>query len=89
MNKKHYDYSTDLMNESDGSEITQITFEKDVPYVMDFTFAKYGFEKNQEHIKGYTLSEINRNYYKYEYIEMGLSESSLNTIAKPVFSKSL
>ena len=42
-----YDYSIGLINESDGSEITQITFKKDVPYIMDFTFTQYGFEKNQ------------------------------------------
>ena len=55
--KKVPDYSTGLVNESRGSEITQITFKKDVPYIMDFTFTKYDFEKNQEQIKGYTISK--------------------------------
>ena len=45
--KKVYDYSIDLMNESDGPEITQIIVKKGVPYIMDFTFTKYDFEKNQ------------------------------------------
>ena len=56
--KKAHDY--DLMNESEGSETTQITFKKNVPYVMGFTFAKYDFEKNQEQIKGYTIFKINK-----------------------------
>ena len=60
--KKVLDYSVDLMNESNGSEITQITFKKDAPYIMDFTFTKYGFEKNQEQITGYTISKINKIY---------------------------
>ena len=55
--KAVYDYSIDLMNESDGSEVTQITCKKDVPYIMDFTFTKYGFEKNQEHITGYAFTK--------------------------------
>ena len=32
-----------------------------MPYIMDFTFSKYDFEKSGEHIKGYTISEINKN----------------------------
>ena len=39
---------------------TQISFQKDVPYIMDLTFTKYDFEKNGEHIKGYSISEINK-----------------------------
>ena len=62
----------------------EIEFKKDVPYIMDLTFSKYDFEKNDEQITGYSLSEINKNllsYYIYIYIyRMGLSESSLNTI---------
>ena len=33
-----------------------------MPYIMDFTFTKYDFEKNQEHIKGYTISKISKIY---------------------------
>jgi hypothetical protein len=39
---------------------TQISFQKDVPYIMDLTFTKYDFEKNGEQIKGYSISEINK-----------------------------
>ena len=60
--KKALDYSVDLMNESDGSEITQINLKKDVPYIMDFTFTRYDFEKNKEQITGYTISKINKIY---------------------------
>ena len=60
--KKVLDYSVDLMNESNGSEITQITFKKDVPYIMDFTFTKYDFEKNKKQITGYTISKNNEIY---------------------------
>ena len=41
---------------------TQISFQKDVPYVMDLTFTKYDFEKKGEQIKGYSISEINKIY---------------------------
>ena len=44
-NEKVYDYSIDLVNESDGSEITQITFKKDVLYIMDFAFTKYDLKR--------------------------------------------
>ena len=39
---------------------TQISFQKDVPYVMDLTFTKYDFEKKGEQIKRYSISEINK-----------------------------
>ena len=39
---------------------TQISFQKDVPYIMDLTFTKYDFQKGGEQIKGYTISEINK-----------------------------
>ena len=58
------------------------SFQKGVPYIMDITFSKYGFEKNGEQITGYSISEINKIYYVYR---MGLSESSL----KPFIFKSL
>ena len=50
---------------------------------MDLTFSKYDFEKNGEQITGYSISEINEIYEIRIYREMGLSESSLNTITKP------
>ena len=37
----------------------KIEFKKDVPYIMDFTFSKYDFEKNGEQITGHSISEIN------------------------------
>ena len=39
--------------------------EKDVPYIMDFTFSKYDFEKKGEQITGYSISEINKKEIKY------------------------
>ncbi len=60
--KRVYGYSIGLVNESNGTEITQISFKKDVPYIMDLTFAKYDFEKNKEHIAGYTNSKIKHIY---------------------------
>ena len=50
---------------------------------MDLTFSKYDFEKKGEQITGYFISENNKMYQVIIYIEMGLSESSLNTITKP------
>ena len=38
------------------------SFQKDVPYIMDITFSKYGFEKKGEQITGYSISEINKIY---------------------------
>ena len=38
------------------------TFQKDVPYIMDITFSKYDFKKGEEHIIGYSISEINKIY---------------------------
>ena len=58
--QKVCDYSTDLMNESDGSEITQLIIKKYVPYIMDVTFTKHEFENNQEHVKGHAASKINK-----------------------------
>jgi len=39
---------------------TQVELQKDVPYIMDLTFTKYDFQKGNEQIKGYTISEINK-----------------------------
>ena len=37
-------------------------FQKDVPYIMDITFSKYGFEKKGERITGFSISKINKIY---------------------------
>ena len=37
----------------------EIEFKKDVPYIMDLTFSKYGFEKKGEQLTGYCIPEIN------------------------------
>ena len=37
-------------------------FKNDVLYIMDLTFTKYDFQKNGEHITGYSISEINKTY---------------------------
>ena len=39
------------------------SFQKDVPYIMDITFSKYGFQKNGDQITGYNISEINKKLY--------------------------
>ena len=36
-----------------------------MPYILDLTFYKYGFEKHKEHIKGYTISKISKNYLNH------------------------
>ena len=48
----------------------EIEFKKDVPYIMDLTFSKYGFQKNGEHITGYSVSEINKIYQIILYIHI-------------------
>ena len=63
----------------------KLALKKDLPYIKDLTFTKYDFEKGGEQIKEYSIFEIKRifgNIYIYIYIEMGLSESSLNIITK-------
>ena len=60
--KKVLQYSVDQFNENNENGIEQITFTKDVPYIMDLTFYRYEFEKNKETIKGYTISKINNIY---------------------------
>ena len=60
--KKVLQYSIDKYNETPDNGIEQIEFKKDTPYIIDLTFYRYEFEKNKETIKGYTISEINKNY---------------------------
>ena len=31
-----------------------------MPYIMDLTFYNYEFEEHKEHIKGYTISRIDK-----------------------------
>ena len=40
----------------------EIEFNKDVPYIMDFTFSKYDFEKKGEQITGCSISEMIKIY---------------------------
>ena len=37
-------------------------FKKDVPYIMDLTFSKHGFQKNGEQLTGYSIFELNKVY---------------------------
>ena len=53
MIKKVLQYSVDQFNENNENGTEQITFTKDVPYIMDLTFYRYEFEKNKETIKEY------------------------------------
>ena len=48
MVKKNLQYSMDQFNENNENGIEQITFTKDVTYIMDLTFYRYGFEKNKK-----------------------------------------
>ena len=54
-NEKYY-----LKIKSEKVKETQVEFQKDVPYIMDLTFTKYDFQKGNEQVKGYTISEINK-----------------------------
>ena len=54
-NEKYY-----LKIKSEKVKESQVEFQKDVPYIMDLTFTKYDFQKGNEQIKGYTISEINK-----------------------------
>ena len=54
------------------------------PYIMDLSFCKYDFQKNGDQITGYSISEISNNQLSTYIQKMGLSESSLNTITKPL-----
>ena len=39
-----------------------IESKKDVPYILDLTFSKYDFEKNDDQITGYSISGINKKF---------------------------
>ena len=51
-----WDYNDLKIRELPG----EIEFKKDVPYIMGLTFSKYDFQKNGEHITGYSIFEINK-----------------------------
>ena len=56
-------YRVDISNETPEGKIELFSFTKDMPYIMDLTFYKYDFEnQNQEQIKGYTISKIDKTY---------------------------
>ena len=57
-----FQYSVDRVNGNDKNGIEAIAFKKDMPYIMDLTFSKYGFETPGERITGYTISTINKIY---------------------------
>ena len=54
-NKQIIDYRVDVSNEIPESKIEFFSFTKGMPYIMRLTFFKYEFEKDKEHIKGYTI----------------------------------
>jgi hypothetical protein len=60
--KRVFQYSVDVVNNDEKDTIEQQVFRKDIPYIMDLTFKEYSFKKNNETIKGYTISEINKIY---------------------------
>ena len=80
-NAKFYLKINDVkLKELPGEHVSQ----KDVPYIVDLTFSKYGFEKKGEQITGYSISEINKTYYFftyiYIYIQNGVVRTSFKTI---------
>jgi hypothetical protein len=60
--KRLYEYSVNKYNEDEKNGLEQIVFKQDIPYIMDLTFKEYNFKKQNETIKGYTISEINKIY---------------------------
>ena len=60
--KRLYEYSVNRFNEDEKNGIEEIVFKQDIPYIMDLTFKEYNFKKQNETIKGYTISEINKIY---------------------------
>ena len=60
--KRLYEYSVNRFNEDEKNGIEEIIFKQDIPYIMDLTFKEYNFKKQNETIKGYTISEINKIY---------------------------
>ena len=58
--KRVTDYAVDKYK-TDG-DIEVINFTKDMPYILYLTFYKYESEGHKEHIKGYTISKINKMY---------------------------
>ena len=55
-----WDYNDKFYLKNNDIKIKELpdehTFQKDVPYIMDITFRKYGFEKKGEQITGYSIS---------------------------------
>jgi hypothetical protein len=60
--KRLCEYSVNRFNEDEKHGIEEIVFKQDIPYIMDLTFKEYNFKKQNETIKGYTISEINKIY---------------------------
>ena len=60
--KRLCEYSVNRFNEDEKNGIEEIVFKQDIPYIMDLTFKEYNFKKQNETIKGYTISEINKIY---------------------------
>ena len=60
--KRLYEYSVNKYNEDEANGLEEVELKKDIPYIMDLTFKEYNFKKNNETIKGYTISEINKIY---------------------------
>ena len=57
------DYRVDVSNETPEGKIELFSVTKYMPYIMELTFYRYEFEqRNKEHIKGYTISKIQKIY---------------------------
>ena len=51
MTKRVIDYRVDLSNEAPEGKIELLSFTKDMPYFMDLTFYRYGFERMENKLK--------------------------------------
>ena len=55
------------MKSSGGNQITLFSFRKYILYIMDLTFYRYGFGKNEEITKGYTICQIHGTIAPIKY----------------------
>ena len=60
--KKVDEYSINTYNQKQTNGIELFVFKNNIPYIIDVTFKDYNFTKDNETIKGYTISEINKIY---------------------------
>ena len=55
----------DVSNETPEGKFQLFSLTKDMPYIMDSTFYRYEFQKNEAIIKGCIIFEINKHVFKH------------------------